>query len=103
MAAPKIDMQKLRDALPKRATLTIHRSDKNTKTNLTLDISIPLPALDEDEYEMVRGWHTDIIKERYITGFFVSEKGKKWHIELVPGDYEFYNTTETDKNNLFKK
>lgn len=89
----KIDMQRLRDALPKHAVIIL-RKDKSPWP--WLDCYVRFPSLSETDFEMCKVWQCEIIGKENISEFFTEETGNHWKVYLKREQFEFVNTTDTD-------
>jgi hypothetical protein len=88
-----IDMQRIREALPKHA-LVILRKNKNETPYL--DIYVRWPSLSEKDFEMCKDWQRQIIGSENISEFFTEETGNHWLVYLKKNVITFLNTTEVD-------
>lgn len=99
-----IDMQRLRDAFPKRGTITLKfKNNTNGTRSLYLECIVRWPGLydkgtreEEEELNMVLKWQREIIPEECISEFYTEETGSHWYIYLKRVPMEFINCTDED-------
>ncbi len=93
MKMVQIDLQRIREALPKHATVTI-KKDKSIR----LICLVPYPRLSEQDFEMVKDWQREIIGKENISEFFTEETGHHWIIYLKRIPMELINLEDGDVN-----
>lgn len=91
-----IDMQRLRDALPKHAVIILRKTVIDSKTTVWLDCYVRFPSLSEADFEMCKDWQRDIIGAEAISEFYTEEMGNHWIVYLKRLPIEFVNLTEFD-------
>ena len=97
-----IDMQRLRDALPKRAIVKLRHNTK-PPTSVYIECIVRFPSLfekgTEEESENVAQvfqWQREIIGAENISEFYTEETGSHWYIYLKRVPLEFINATDED-------
>lgn len=98
METIKIDMQKLRNTLPKNGIVTLHK--KNSVCSIECDISWPnlseaSPATWENDFQMIKDWQRQIVSEA-LSEFYTKTEGQFWTIYLKRVPLEFLNATDED-------
>lgn len=97
---PQIDMQRLRDTLPKRAVVKLKWHHTAENRSLVIECVVKDPALeDEDMIEQVKEWQREIIGAENIAEFYTHETGCHWSIYLKRIAFEFINVTNEDIQN----
>lgn len=112
----RIDLNKLRDTVPKRTVLTIQRKDDiardrngncfkdehgNNKQIPVLKFYVHTPSLTKSDFDMVKTWQMNLIGASNVREIWQEQSGVKWHIYLKFCEYEFLNMTEEDKDNYY--
>jgi hypothetical protein len=92
MKMVKIDLKRIREALPNHATVSI----KKDNSVIRLVCWVPCRTLSESDFEMVKNWQRDIIGKENISEFFTEETGRHWIIYLKRIPLEFINLQEGD-------
>lgn len=100
-----IDMQRLRDALPKRAVVNLKHITK-PPTSVCIECIVRWPSLydkgtkeEEKTVEQVFQWQREIIGAENISEFYTEETGSHWFIYLKRVPLEFINATDEDIKN----
>lgn len=98
-----IDMQRIRDTLPKHGTATLYKRVINGKSVCYIECWIKRPSLSEmypltyeKDYEMIIDWQRDIIGKEALREFYTEQTGHEWKIYLKRVPMEFINTTDAD-------
>jgi len=99
-----IDMQRLRDAFPKRGTITLKFTTRgNAPRSLYLECICRWPGLYDkgtsEEMEMltqVLQWQRNIIPKECISEFYTEETGSHWIIYLKRVPMGFINCSDED-------
>ena len=101
-----IDMQRLRDALPKRAIVNLKKKNTSKGTVCYIECIVRWPGLyekgtkeEEQTVEQVFEWQREIIGIENISEFFTEETGSHWFIYLNRVPFEFINLTDDDIKN----
>ncbi len=94
----KIDMQKLRDTLPKNGKATLHKKD--SVCHIKCDISWPnlnerSSMTFEEDFEMIINWQRQIVGAA-LSKFYIETTGQFWTIYLKRVPMEFVNATDED-------
>lgn len=78
-----IDIQKIKDALPNRAeiTLTKYNGVSEGVGNRCVKTFIPNPPLSNEEFEMCKEWQRDILGKNFME-FYTEESGRLWYAYL---------------------
>ena len=88
----KIDLDRIRKALPDRATVKpIKYKGKTPALECTVT-----PALNEDDFEMCKQWQREIIGDDNIAEFYTEETGHHWYVFLKRKQMTLENTTDED-------
>jgi hypothetical protein len=98
-----IDMQRLRDALPKRAVVKLRWKQNKDNRSLFIECIVRWPSLydkgskeEEKQLEEVLKWQREIIPAEAISEFYTEETGSHWLIYLKRVPMEFINATDED-------
>ena len=98
-----IDMQRLRDALPKRAIVKLRWKQNKENRSLFIECIVRWPSLydkgtkeEEKQLEEVLKWQREIIPPEAISEFYTEETGSHWLIYLKRVPMEFINTSDED-------
>jgi hypothetical protein len=101
----KIDMQRIRETLPKHGTATLHKKLIQGKTVCYIECWIKHPSLSEmypytyeKDFEMIKDWQRQIVGEA-LSEFYTEQTGHEWKIYLKRVPIEFTNTTDEDIKN----
>ena len=90
-----IDLNRIREALPKAAKVTLQKKD-----------SVPFiecfvyPSLSDKDFVMCIDWQRDIIGKDNVLEFYTEETGRHWHIYLKRQVINFINVSEGDINSF---
>lgn len=97
-----IDMQKLRDALPKNGVITLRHNTK-PPTSLYLECKIQSPSLSEKypmtyekDFEQILDWQESIIGKDNVMEFYTETTGHHWYVYLRRNPLRFINVTDED-------
>lgn len=98
-----IDMQRLRDALPKRAIVKLRWKQNKENRSLFIECIVRFPGLyskgtkeEEKQLEEVLQWQREIIPAEAISEFYTEETGSHWLIYLKRVPLNFINCTDED-------
>ena len=97
-----IDMQRVREALPKRAYVQLRK--KNSTPYIYIKIANPSmmeygnEKQQEQDIEMIFDWLRDIVGRENVSEFYRHSTGSPWELWLKRHEYEFINTTDDDIN-----
>ncbi len=82
-----IDLQRIKDALPKRAEVTItkYNGSQEGKGSRCIKVFIPEPSLDEKEFEQCKQWQREILGDS-LNEFYTEETGRLWYVYLKFND-----------------
>ena len=101
-----IDLNRIREALPKRAKVTLGKTDKGTPY---IECIVRFPSLyekgtkdEEKDVEQVFNWQREIIGKDNIMEFYTEETGSHWYIYLNRKPMEFVNVEDEDINSFTK-
>lgn len=92
----KIDLDRVREALPKRAKVTLIKY-KGKSPALKCEVQ---PSLNEEDFEMCKNWQRDIIGRENISEFYTEETGHFWYVFLKRVPMEFEGLTDEDINSF---
>lgn len=99
----QIDMQRLRDALPKRAIVKLRWKQNKDNRSLFIEFIVHGPGLyskgtreEEQILDQVISWQRGIIPKEAINEFYTEETGSHWIIYLRRIPIEFINATDED-------
>lgn len=97
-----IDMQRIRETLPKHGTATLNKKIIDGKTVCFIECWIKNPSLCEmypttfeKDFDMIKQWQREIVGEA-VSEFFTEQTGHNWFIYLKRVPVEFINTTDED-------
>lgn len=98
-----INMQRLRDALPKRAVVNLRWKQNKENRSLFIECIVRWPGLyskgtreEEKILNEVLKWQREIIPPEAISEFYTIETGSHWFIYLKRVPLEFINCTDED-------
>lgn len=98
-----IDMQRLRDALPKRAVVNLKWKQNKENRSLFIECIVRWPGLydkgtkeEEQHLEQVLQWQRDIIPKEAVSEFYTEETGSHWLIYLKRVPLTFVNASDED-------
>lgn len=101
-----IDMQRIREALPKRAIVNLKKKNTSKGTVVFIECIVRWPGLyergtreEEQTIEQVFEWQREIIGRENISEFFTEETGSHWFVYLKRIPITFINTTDEDIKN----
>lgn len=99
-----IDLNRIREALPKRAKVRLGKTEKGTPF---IECKVFFPSLyekgtkeEQENLDMVLQWQTDIIGDENIMEFYTESTGSHWYIYLERKPYEFINLEDNDVNSF---
>lgn len=97
-----IDMQKIRETLPKHGTARLYKRIIGGKTTCYIECWIKNPSLSEmypmtyeKDYEMIKQWQREIIGDA-LSEFYTEQTGHEWKIYLKRVPLDFINLTDAD-------
>ena len=78
-----ISIEKIKEALPKRAevTLTKYNGSQEGVGTHCIKTFINNPPLEDDEFEMCKKWQREIIGDQFME-FYTEESGRLWYAFL---------------------
>lgn len=98
-----IDMQRLRDALPKRAKVNLRWKQNKQNRSLFIECIVRFPGLyskgskeEEEQLNEVLNWQRQIIPKEAISEFYTEETGSHWLIYLKRVPLTFVNASDED-------
>lgn len=98
-----IDMQRIREALPKHAKVFLRKKQTSKGSCVYLECFIRWPDLGdmypmtyEEEFETLKQWQREIIGMENISEFFTEETGNHWLVYFKRVPMEFISTTDED-------
>jgi len=98
-----IDMQRLRDALPKRAIVSLRWKQNKENKSLFIECIVRWPGLydkgskeEQEQLNQVLNWQREIIPKEAIREFYTEETGSHWIIYLNRVPMEFVNASDED-------
>ncbi len=101
-----IDLTRIREALPKRAKVTLGKTKKGSPY---IECIVRFPSLYEkgtkDEEQIVEEvfqWQREIIGSENISEFYTEETGSHWFVYLKRVPMEFINVSDNDINSFSK-
>lgn len=101
-----IDLNRIREALPKRAKVTLGKTKKGSPY---IECIVRFPSLyekgtKEEEYivDEVFQWQREIIGKENISEFYTEETGSHWFVYLKRVPLEFINVSDNDINSFSK-
>lgn len=99
-----IDLNRIREALPKRAKVTLGKTEKGTPY---IECKVSSPSLydkgtkeEQEDVDRVFQWQRDIIGKENIMEFYTLSTGAHWYIYLERKPYEFINLENDDVNSF---
>lgn len=97
-----IDLNRIREALPKRAKVTLGKTEKGTPF---IECKVFFPSLyekgtkeEQEDLDRVLEWQRDIIGDKNIMEFYTESTGAHWYIYLKRKPYNFINLENEDVN-----
>ena len=77
-----IDLQRIKDALPDRAEVTItkYNGSQEGKGSRCIKVFIE-PSLSEEDFEQCKKWQREILGENFME-FYTEETGRLWYAYL---------------------
>lgn len=90
----KIDLDRIRKALPNRATVSLKRSEKGT---CSIECCVQ-PALEDEDFEMCKQFQREIIGQENISEFYTEVPGRFWIVYLERKVIEFTGVSDDDIN-----
>ena len=93
-----IDLDRIRTALPNRATLTPGKTKQSTPY---LEVCVN-PSLSESDFEMCKNWQREIIGKENIMEFYTEETGHHWFVYLKRVPMEFIGASDENVNSFTK-
>lgn len=101
-----IDLNRIREALPNRAKVTLSKTKKGTPY---IECIVRFPSLyekgtkeEEQIVEEVFQWQREIIGKENISEFYTEETGSHWFVYLKRVPLEFINVSDNDINSFTK-
>jgi len=101
----QIDLQRIRETLPKHGTAVLFKKLINGKTICYIECWIKNPSLSEmnpigyeKDFQMIKDWQRQIVGEA-LSEFYTEQTGHEWKIYLKRVPMEFLNATDEDLNN----
>lgn len=101
-----IDLNRIREALPNRAKVTLGKTKKGTPY---IECIVRFPSLyekgtneEEQIVEEVFQWQREIIGRENISEFYTEETGSHWFVYLKRVPLEFINVSDNDINSFTK-
>jgi len=101
----KIDMQRIRETLPKHGTAKLYKKIIKDKSVCFIECWIKNPSLSEmfpmtceKDYEMILDWQRQIVGNA-LSEFYTEQTGHEWKIYLKRVPMEFINATDEDLKN----
>ncbi len=98
-----IDMQRLRDALPKHAVVKLRWKQNKENRSLFIECIVRWPGLyekgtkeEEALVDEVLKWQREIIPAEAISEFYTEETGSHWLIYLKRAPLTFVNASDED-------
>ena len=92
-----IDLDRIRTALPNRATVTLGK--KNSVPFLEIFVN---PSLSDADFEMCKNWQREIIGKENIMEFYTEETGHHWFVYLKRVPMEFIGASDENVNSFTK-
>lgn len=103
MSMKEIDMNRIREALPKHAKVYLKKKQTQKGNVLYLECFIRFPDLGkmypmtyEEVFEEIKEWQRHIIGKENISEFYTEETGNHWLVYLNRVPMTFINTTDED-------
>ncbi len=93
-----IDLNRIREALPNRTTVTLGKTKHSTPY---LEIFVE-PSLSDEDFEMCKNWQREIIGNENIMEFYTEETGHHWYVYLKRVPMEFLNASNENVNSFTK-
>lgn len=95
-----IDLQRIRETLPKRAEVTLGKTKSGSPfilCRVQFPSICPTRSKEEDEeLAMIYQWQEDIIGKENISEFYSEDTGRLWYIYLKRVPMEFINLENKD-------
>lgn len=98
MKTIKVDLNRIREALPNRASVVLKKT-KQPHASPYLEIKVE-PSLSEEDFEMCKNWQREIIGKENISEFYTEETGHHWMIYLKRFAFEFEGVSDEDINSF---
>lgn len=99
-------MQRIREALPKRAIVSLKKKQTQKGTVVFIECIVRWPGLyskgtkeEEQTVEQVFQWQREIIGQENISEFYTEETGSHWFIYLKRTPMNFINISDDDVKN----
>lgn len=99
-----IDLSRIREALPKRAKVTLGKTEKGTPF---IECKVFFPSLydkgtkeEQEDVDRVFEWQREIIGKENIMEFYTESTGAHWYIYLNRKQYDFINVSNSDVNSF---
>lgn len=96
MEIPVVDLDRLREALPKHAKVILRKKKTEKGKVALLECIVPHPSLSKKDFEMCKQWQTGIIGKAHISEFQTEDPGKHWFVYLAGLPMEFTNLSDED-------
>lgn len=97
-----IDLQRIRETLPKHGTARLYKKEIGGKTTCYIECWIKHPSLCEmypmsfeKDFEIIKDWQKDIAGEA-LSEIFTEQTGHEWRIYFKRIPLEFINLTDDD-------
>jgi hypothetical protein len=99
-----IDLNRIREALPKRAKVSLGKTKNGTPY---IECKVFFPSLydkgtkeEQEDVDRVFEWQREIIGNENISEFYTESTGAHWFVYLERKAYDFINLTDSDVNNF---
>lgn len=99
-----IDLNRIREALPKRAKVTLGKTEKGTPF---IECKVFFPSLyekgtkeEQEDVDIVFEWQREIIGSENISEFYTEDTGAHWFVYLKRKPYDFINVSNEDVNSF---
>ena len=92
-----IDLDRIREALPDRAVVTLI---KYKKTQPAIECFVPEPSLSEKDFEECKEWQRQIIGVDNISEHYTEETGRHWYVMFKRKIMKFEGVTDQDINSF---
>lgn len=99
-----IDLNRIREALPKRAKVTLGKTKHGTPF---IECKVSSPSLydrgtkeEQEDVDRVFEWQREIVGKENIMEFYTETTGGHWYIYLERNTYEFINVSDSDVNSF---
>jgi hypothetical protein len=97
--AYKVDLQRIREALPNHAKVVLQKKLINGKTVCFIECFVRFPSLSQEDFEMCKQWQRTILVDVFDE-FYTEETGNHWIIYLKRVNIEFTSLTDEDLKGL---